>query len=184
VDGKTIIADDSAFMGYPHGREHNIEVQIPILQYVAQIAKKSLKIVPIVVGRMNVKDLEVAGDYIAQKLKPFQGKKDIIIIASSDMTHHEPKDNANPKADIEWQYKKDQAVMDAFVEGNYPKTFDKASETTVCGPQTITLLMIIGKKMGYLKAKKLKYYTSYDRMGGEGPCEYSVGYFSGIIFKE
>ena len=184
IDGKNVIADDSAFMGYPHGREHNIEVQIPILQYVAQIAKKPLKIVPIVIGRMNIPDLEVTGAYLAQKLQLFHGKKDIVIIASSDMTHHEPKNYNNPKEDIAWQHKKDQAVMDAFVEMNHQKTFEKAAETTVCGPQTITLLMVTAKKMGYSKSHQLKYYTSYERMGAEGPCEYSVGYFSGIIFKD
>jgi AmmeMemoRadiSam system protein B len=177
----TTVADDSAFMGFPHGREHNIEVQIPFLQYIAQSTKKAIKIVTIAVGSMDFSKLERFGTQLAEVLYDARKSKDIAIIASSDMTHHEPKNRAKPAEDIKWQYEKDNAVMHAFEQFDIPAVYKHANETTVCGPQTISSLMIIGKTLGYKNAKKLKYYTSYEKMGGNGPCDYSVGYFSGII---
>jgi hypothetical protein len=38
--------------------------------------------------------------------------------------------------------------------------------------------------MGANECRTLKYYTSYDKGGGSGPCKYNVGYFSGIIVKD
>ena len=81
----------------------------------------------------------------------------------------------------------DKVLVHALEDGNITidekKTLEKATDTTVCGPQCIATLMIIGKEMGYGTAKKLKYYTSYEKQGGKGPSEYSVGYFAGIISK-
>ncbi len=97
------------------------------------------------------------------------------------MTHKQPKNISNPKKDLDDMRKMDEAVIDAFKEFNPQKTFDTALKTTVCGPQTITSLMLICKKLGANQCDALKYYTSYEKGGGTGPCEYSVGYFSGIV---
>jgi AmmeMemoRadiSam system protein B len=180
----TVVSDEAAFMGYPHGREHNIEVQIPFIQYASSIAHKEIKFVPIAVGVMEPNAIENFAKQLAIVLKEEPKSKDIAVIASSDMTHHEPRDMMNPAKDIEWQHQKDNAVIQAFLEYNWQKTYQKAQETTVCGPQTISSLLILGKELGYSKTAKLKYYTSYEKMNTEGPCEYSVGYFSGIVCND
>ncbi|MHA1473772.1 MAG: AmmeMemoRadiSam system protein B [Promethearchaeota archaeon] len=183
-ESSNIIEDDSAFFGFPHHREHNIEVQLPLIQYAAKNAKKEIKIVPIKVGRMEKNVLQELGKAIANVIKKNQNK-DIAIIASSDMTHYQPRDPHNPDTEIKSiQKNRDQAVIDAFEEFNWEKTLTKANETSVCGPQTITTLMIAAKELGYKSAKELKYYTSYEKMGSRTPCDYSVGYFSGIILKD
>ena len=174
----------SAFLGFPHQREHNIEVQIPLLQYCAEKAGKEIKFVPVSMGKMRPDNLETVGKAVADVIQQFQGQKDIAMIASSDMTHHEPRDVQNPQKDIEYQREKDTAVMDAFEAYDWEMTYKAARDTTVCGPQCIATLMIAAQALGYEKTKKLKYYNSYEKMGGTGPCEYSVGYFSGIIFNE
>ncbi|MFX1259230.1 MAG: AmmeMemoRadiSam system protein B, partial [Promethearchaeota archaeon] len=174
-----IISDNSAFMGFPFGREHNIEVQLPFIKYCSQ--DKDVKIVPIKISLKKFEILNQISLDIANAIKSLD--KDIIIVASSDMTHKQPRNISNPKKDLEDMRLKDQAVIDAFVEFNPEKTLEMALKTSVCGPQTITTLMQLCKKLNATKCEALKYYTSYEKGGGTGPCEYSVGYFSGIIKK-
>ena len=176
-NSNVIESDDSAFMGYPMGREHNIEVQLPFIKYCAN--NKDVNIVPIKVATKKYDLIEEISEDIANTVK--NSNKDIIIVSSSDMTHKQPKNISNPKKDLDEMLKMDEAVIDAFKECNPQKTFDTALKTSVCGPQTITSLMLIGKKLDANQCNALKYYTSYEKGGGTGPCEYSVGYFSGIV---
>jgi len=178
-NSSTIISDDAAFVGFPFGREHNIEVQLPFVKYCAE--EKEIKIVPIKVSTKDFNTMEAISNDIATAIK--SQDKDIIIVASSDMTHKQPKDYKNPKKDLNDMRKKDKAVMDAFEQSNPEKTLKEAKTTSVCGPQTITTLMLTCKQLGASNCKALKYYMSYEKGGGTGPCEYSVGYFSGIISK-
>lgn len=173
---KKIVADDSAYIGFPHGREHNIEVQLPFIQYCTE---NKAKLVPITIGSMKYKDLEEISDDIAKVLKSV--KKDVVIIASSDMSHHQPKNIMDPKEDIKIMKERDSKVIDAFGKNKPKDVFDSATSLTVCGPQTITSLILICNNLGATSLEVLKYYTSYEKGGGEGPCDYSVGYFSGIM---
>lgn len=175
-----IVEDNSAFNGFPFGREHNIEVQLPFIKYCAQ--DKDISIVPIKVGKKRYEDLPEIATGVAKAVENLH--KDIVIVASSDMTHKKPGNISNPDPDIKEMKKMDQNVIDAFVELDPKKAFKNAQKTTVCGAQTIATLMLITKDLGATEAKALKYYTSYDKVsGGTGPCDYSVGYFSGILIK-
>jgi AmmeMemoRadiSam system protein B len=165
--------DESAFIGFPFGREHNIEVQLPFIKYCSQ--DKETKILPILVSTKKYSILDSFAQDISQAIKSYN--RDVVIIASSDMTHREISgtDQLNKLKEG------DQKVIDSFIELNPSKTLDTASKTTVCGPQTITSLMLIGKNLNATKAKKLKYYTSSEKTGNY--YGYCVGYFSGIIIK-
>ncbi|TFG21296.1 MAG: AmmeMemoRadiSam system protein B [Promethearchaeota archaeon] len=179
LSSSTIIKeDDNAFSGF-HGREHNIEVQIPFIQYAANLHEKDIKLVPIKLGDMNLQRLEDVGIKIGSIIK--SGKKDIAVISSSDMTHKQPNDYYQPAKDLDDMYLKDKAVMDSITQYNLVKTFENALSTTVCGPQTIVTGMIIAKELGATAGNILKYYTSYEKMGGKGPCEYCVGYLSAVF---
>ena len=176
---KNIFADDSGFIGFPYGREHNIEVQLPFIKYCSK--NTPVKIVPIKLAVKNYDLIEEISNSLSQVIQ--SSAKDIVIIASSDMTHKQPKNVMNPQSDILDMKKSDMAVIEAFKEFNPLKTLKMAQKTTVCGPQTITTLMLTCQKLNASKCESLKYYTSYEKGGGSGPCEYSVGYFSGIIRK-
>lgn len=170
---KTIVKDESAFIGFPFGREHNIEVQLPFIKYCSH--DKNIKIIPIKVSTRKYSVLENLAEDISQAIKSYD--KDVVIVASSDMTHRE----IHGSADLKKFKEGDQKVIDAFVELNPSKTLDAASNTTVCGPQTITSLMLICKKLNATEGRLLKYYTSSEKTGNyDGYC---VGYFSGIIIK-
>lgn len=169
----TIIEDESAFIGHPYGREHNIEVQLPFIKYCAQ--DKDVRILPIKVAVKEFNLLDKISTEIASIIKSYS--KDVVIVASSDMTH---KEISNIE-ELNKFKERDQKVIDAFIEFNPEKTLKTASSTTVCGSQTITTLMLICKKLNTSKGKLLKYYTSSEKTGKYSG--YCVGYFSGIIVK-
>ncbi|MFW9945426.1 MAG: AmmeMemoRadiSam system protein B [Candidatus Odinarchaeota archaeon] len=170
---ETIIKDESAFIGFPFGREHNIEVQLPFIKYCSH--DKDIKIIPIKISTKKYSVLENLAEDISQAIRSYD--KDVVIVASSDMTHREIHGIDGLKKFKEG----DQKVIDAFVGLNPSKTLEAALKTTVCGPQTITTLMLICKNLNATKGKLLKYYTSSEKTGNyDGYC---VGYFSGIIIK-
>ncbi|MGV9171091.1 MAG: AmmeMemoRadiSam system protein B [Promethearchaeia archaeon] len=171
--------DESAFMGFPYGREHNIEVQLPFIKHCA--GEKDIQIVPIKLGVKEYETLVQIAEAISSAISEVD--RDIVIVASSDMTHKRPRNPNNPAADLKDMKEKDQAVMDAFLELDPKKVYKAAQNTSVCGPQTITTMVIACKNLGCNEAKKLQYYTSYEKGGGTGPVDYSVGYFSGIMRK-
>ena len=104
--------------------------------------------------------------------------KDVVIIASSDMSHK----SVNNSNDLRAFKEIDLEVIDNFKNLDPQKTLEAASKTTVCVPQTITTLMLICKNLNATKGELLKYYTSSEKTGNiEGYC---VGYFSGVLIKE
>ncbi|MHA1727401.1 MAG: AmmeMemoRadiSam system protein B [Promethearchaeota archaeon] len=177
-----LINDESAFSGFPHGREHNIEVQLPFIKYVSNIADKETRFVPIKIGTYDPKTIEKIGESISNVIRKFQGGKDIALIASSDMFHEEPKNRMNPMDEILGFKKRGQSVRDSIKSLNWKETLKNALNIgSICGPQTISTAMIACKTLGATKGDILKYYTSYEKMGGEGPNDYCVAYLSAVF---
>lgn len=171
----TIIQDNSAFVGFPFENEHNIEIQLPFIKYCAK--DHDVKIVPIKIGSRFIKDYEICEKIstdIANAIKSMN--KDIVIVASSDMTHRGLK---NADDDLKKFMRKDQDVIDAFIELNPKKVFN-ATSGTICGLHTIVTLMHSCIKLNASKAECLQYYTSYEISKS---LDYCVAYFSGILIK-
>lgn len=173
IETSDIVVDDSsAFTGFME-REHNIEIQLPFIKYCAK--DKDVKIVTVKIsGRKEYSVFEVLANDIATSIKALN--KDVVVVASSDMSHK----NVSNKEQLDQFKKIDREVINAFVDFDSKKTLSAASQTTVCGAQTITTLMLICKNLNCNSGKLLKYYTSTDVRGEYGYC---VGYFSGILMK-
>ncbi len=172
-NSEIIKKDESAFIGFPFGREHNIEVQLPFIKYCAQ--EKDIKFIPITISNKDFNTLNRLANDVSKAIQSYD--KDVVIIASSDMTHKEVYDSKQLNKFKE----RDQQVIDAFINGEPQNTLEAASKTTVCGPQTITSLMMICKNLNANKGKLLKYYTSSERTGNiSGYC---VGYLSCVLMK-
>ena len=173
LETSTIIIDDSsAFTGFME-QEHNIEIQLPFIKYCSK--DKDVKIVTIKVGgKKDYTTFETIANDIAKSIEALN--KDVVIVASSDMSHK----NVSNIEQLDQFKKIDREVINAFVEFDPKKTLLAASQTTVCGAQTITILMLICKQLNCNNGKLLKYYTSTDVRGEFGYC---VGYFSGILMK-
>ena len=169
-----IVEDKSLFTGFKAEQEHNIEIQLPFIKYCSQ--EKDVKIVTVkIAGTREFKTLNEIAIDIANAIKSL--KKDVIIVASSDMSHKQVDDSNQLTIfkDI------DLHVIEEFKKVDPEKTLEAALKTSVCGPQTITTMMLICKNLEANKGKLLKYYTSSERTESIGG--YCVGYFSGIIMK-
>ncbi|MDX1797304.1 MAG: AmmeMemoRadiSam system protein B [Candidatus Lokiarchaeia archaeon] len=172
-ESKLIKEDNSVFTGFSE-QEHNIEIQLPFIKYCSM--DKDVKIVPLKIAvTRDFKTLNEISDDIANAIS--QMDKDIVIIASSDMSHKQVNDSMQLQIFKEI----DLAVIEEFIHLNPKKTLEAASKTTICGPQTITTLMLTSRKLNANEGEKLKYYTSSERTGRIGG--YCVGYFSGVIIK-
>ena len=169
---RIIVEDPSAFTGFME-QEHNIEIQLPFVKFCAE--KKDVKIVTIKISAIkNYSAIELLAKGIATSIETLN--KDVVVVASSDMSHK----NVSSREQLDQFKKIDRKVTDAFEEFDAQKTLSAASETTVCGAQTITTLMLVCKHLGCTNGKLLKYYTSTDVRGEYGYC---VGYFSGVMTK-
>jgi AmmeMemoRadiSam system protein B len=118
--------------------------------------------------------------------------KDIILVASSDMSHYDIFNESQMKTLKEI----DLTVISQFLTFKpenilNPENFVskelydqfRADQRgpSICGRQTIATLVSIGKNMNAKESKLLKYYASKDISPGGGT--WTVGYFSGIIIR-
>ena len=149
-----------------HLYEHSIEVQIPFLQYF----KKDVRIVPIVLTHAKGTIYKEIGKSIAKAIKGL--RKEVVIVASSDMTHYEPHESAK---------KKDMQAIQAVFDLNEDELLERVEQLniTMCGYAPTVSLISAAKEIGATKAELVQYQTSGDTSG-----DYSsvVGY-AGIIIQ-
>jgi len=144
-----------------HRWEHSIEVQLPFIQF---LAKKQIKIVPLLLGDMNFDEcgkiaraiFQIAGDL----------NRRICLIASSDFTHYGSSYNFLPFSGNSEEIKKklyalDRKAIDFIEKKDSKKFFEYSSQTTICGriPTTIAVEYC---KLIKSKPKLVDYYTSGD----------------------
>lgn len=145
-----------------HAYEHSIEVQLPFIQYIGW----SSKLVPICVGVHEYDELREAGRQLG---KAIQGREDVLVIASSDMSHYVPARTAKEL---------DGKAIDAILSLDSKKLYDTvfSNNITMCGFGPTIMMMEAVKGA---KATLLKYATS----GDVHPMRDVVGYASVIIEK-
>jgi AmmeMemoRadiSam system protein B len=134
-----------------HRLEHSIEVQLPFLQYLYD---SDFKIVPICFLMQDPSSAREVGQAVAKA----SARKNIVVIASSDMTHYEPQEKAA---------KNDSMALRA-VEAMDPAEFYSTVESrgiTACGYGPIAALMEAAKVIGAKEARLLCYKTSGDVIG-------------------
>ena len=149
-----------------HQHEHSIEVQVPFLQYF----QRDIKLVPIIISHASSDTYREMGRELAKAIK--ESKKGVVIIASSDMTHYEPQEQAKEK---------DNQAIEAILDLNEDELLRRVDELNIsmCGYAPTAVLISAAKELGAARAELVKYQTSGDTTG-----DYSavVGY-AGIIIK-
>lgn len=149
-----------------HQYEHSIEVQLPFLQYF----KQDIRLVPIILAHATGATYKKIGNEIAKAVKDLN--REVVIIASSDMTHYEPQESAQ---------RKDNQAIEAMLDLNEDKLLRRVDELNIsmCGYAPAVSLISAAKGLGATSAELVKYQTSGDTTG-----DYSsvVGYV-GIIIK-
>lgn len=146
-----------------HLYEHSIEVQLPFLQF---IYGKEVKILPIALKEQTPSIAERIADEIIEASEKLG--KDTLIIASTDMSHYEPKEVAAKKDLAAFEKMKSRDIK-AFFE------FITKNDVSMCGPGGVMVLMHISQKIRAPEPLLLKYATSGDVTGD---LEAVVGYLS------
>ncbi len=149
-----------------HLYEHSIEVQLPFLQYNLE----KVKIVPIVLSAADVRVYEEIGKAIAEALKALG--KNCLIVASSDMTHYRPQQEAKQN---------DNLAIEAILKLDQEELFRRVERfnITMCGLGPAVVMICAAKELGAKGGRLIKYQTS-----GEAGGDYSsvVGY-AGIMVR-
>jgi AmmeMemoRadiSam system protein B len=163
---KRFFVKDSA-----HLFEHSLEVQIPFLQKVL----KNFKILPLIFGSED-KDWK----NLAKAILKLMGRKKILIVASSDLSHYPPYEVAldADKRTIEGILSSDPEKFKEKIE-NLKKLFPNV-DTFACAQDTIKTILEISKNLKG-KAKLLKYQNSGDTIYSER--SQVVGYSAISFFR-
>ncbi|MCL2140506.1 MAG: AmmeMemoRadiSam system protein B [Dehalococcoidia bacterium] len=132
-----------------HSREHSIEVLLPFLKYL----KNDIKIVPIVLSHASTAVYKEIGTEMAEALA--ESGREAVIIASSDMTHYEPHEQAKAQDDI---------AIQAILKLDVDNFIEQVGEhrISMCGVAPVAVLMTIAESMGTNKAELVSYKTSGD----------------------
>jgi AmmeMemoRadiSam system protein B/AmmeMemoRadiSam system protein A len=162
--------------GIVEGRgEHSLEVELPFLQRVLG----AFRLVPIVMGDQNYDMERALGVAIAKVIEQGRPKgsaptEDTLIVASSDLSHFHPYDDA---------VRLDRKVLNAIEEWDYfnmSRNFQRRI-WEACGGGPIVAAMIAAERLGARRAVILKYANSGDATGdktrvvGYGAAAFYIG---------
>ncbi|MFH1169546.1 MAG: AmmeMemoRadiSam system protein B [Chloroflexota bacterium] len=150
-----------------HLREHSIEVQLPFLQYF----KPDVRIVPIVFAQAGGEVYKEIGREIARAVS--EAGREVVLMASSDMTHYEPRASAG---------RKDSQAIAAILELDEDELLRRVAELDIsmCGYGPVVSLISAARELGAQAAELVKYQTSGDASGDYASV---VGY-AGIIIRK
>jgi len=146
--------------------EHALEVQLPFLQ----TALGKFQLVALMMGEQRYEVCEALGDAMAKAL---EGREDVLIVASSDLSHFHTSDQAK---------KLDSVIKEDVKNFNYKRlsTDLEAHKTEACGGGPIIATMIASEKLGANGVEITGYGDSGDVTGDHSNV---VGYLSAVIYK-
>ncbi len=148
-----------------HQFEHSLEVQVPFLQ----LHQKNLHLVPLVLSHLAYPLCEEIAAALARTIK--ESNKDILLVASSDMSHYEPRRISE---------KKDRSALTCIEQLDplalYRTVHD--NRISMCGVIPVVIAILAAKACGAEQATLVGYtdsgYTS-------GDTDQVVGYAGVII---
>jgi AmmeMemoRadiSam system protein B len=135
-----------------HHYEHSLEVQVPFLQHV----RPDVTIVPLCLSLGDFPGCSACGEGLARAIKEFG--RDVLIVASSDMTHYEPAGEARKKDDLAIG-----EVLALNPEGLLNVCRDR--NISMCGVIPAVTMLVAAKELGAGQAQLVRYATSGDVTG-------------------
>jgi len=152
-------ADDDA-----HAYEHAIEVLVPLL-----LARQpALRLVPVVVGGIDVDECVALGGALARAVARVGG--DVLVVASSDMNHYLPEDETR---------RRDQTALEALVSGDpvqLARTVE-ANKVSMCGVRPACAMLSYARAVEARRPELVGYTTSGEAFGDYAQV---VGY-AGVV---
>ena len=130
-----------------HAREHAVEVQLPFIQYI----DPDPRIVAITMGDQSPR----SAMELASVLREVCAGRDVIVIASTDMSHYIPKEDATRLDGMVLD-----RIADMDVAGMYRTVYENRVSMCGYGPTAVAMLFA-----GDGNAHVLKYIDSYDSLG-------------------
>jgi AmmeMemoRadiSam system protein B len=147
--GKAILANSSVLeedhLG--HLREHSIEVQLPFLQYF----ERPFGFVPICLFSHEYAACHEVGQAVAKALR--ESGKRALIVASTDMSHYVPRDEAAAK---------DRKAIDAILALD-PEGLHRVVQRegiSMCGFHPTTAMLVAANTLGATRAERVMYTDS------------------------
>lgn len=142
-------------------REHSLEVHLPFLQTALA---PGYRVVPAVIGTPDPRLAEAFAQVLAHQ---FRGRR-VLYVASSDMSHYLPYEQARTK---------DSGTLRIIANGKIDALVRQCStkKSELCGLGPVQVVMHLGKKMGIEGGTVLKYENSGDTAGDRNRV---VGYGS------
>ncbi|MCX8053144.1 MAG: AmmeMemoRadiSam system protein B [Armatimonadetes bacterium] len=138
-----------------HVREHSLEVQVPLLQY---LGGDSIRIVPIALAHMGPTSTRAVVSDLGSSIAKALANKNAVVIASTDLTHYESKAAAQTK---------DALVLERIVNLDPEGLLRVVEQNSIsmCGVVGTAVTIEACKNLGASSARKLAYYTSGDVTG-------------------
>jgi AmmeMemoRadiSam system protein B len=148
---------------HAHRFEHSIEVQIPFLQYI----DPDPHIIPVIMGDQE----KGAAERLAAAIKKSCEGHDVVIIASSDMSHYVPKTMGE---------KLNRTVLNKLEEKDVDGMYSviRRDRISVCGYGPMATALIATSPS---KVSVLSYSDSWDSLGHDRDSV--VGYGSVLMYK-
>jgi AmmeMemoRadiSam system protein B len=136
-----------------HLWEHSLEVEVPFLQFFEAEAA----IVPVCVSyEAGFDDLEAFGRALAGAVRAY--KQDVLIVASTDMSHYVGQKTAETMDALAIR-----KVLDLDARGLFDTV--RARGISMCGFQPTTAALVAAVELGARAAELVRYQTSGDRTG-------------------
>ena len=149
-----------------HEFEHSLEVQVPFLQYLRPDAHISA----ICLGHGDFAAVRQIGEGIAAAVRAYG--RDVLIVASSDMTHYESAESTR---------RKDGLALDKILNLNPEGLLQvcKNERITMCGAVPAAVMLVAAKELGATHAELVAYGTSGDVTGDNRQV---VGYAAVVVW--
>jgi AmmeMemoRadiSam system protein B len=160
---RAIFADASV-----HREEHSLEMQMPFLQRIVP----ALRVVPAMMGNQSRREVEALAAVLSRALKD---RDDVVMVASSDLSHRYPASIANRKDAVVVEQVRhfDAEALMRRLEEHHDTGRDVA-----CGGGPVVAVMKAARALGADRATVLRYADSGDAGGGKDEV---VGYLSAAL---
>lgn len=166
---RDIAAQSRVVVEHPtaHGREHSLEMQLPFLARVLP----GIPIVPLVMGYQDRATAFALGDGLADVLQA-HGTDDVLLVASSDLSHYESADTASTL---------DAVVLKCVARLDAEGLMDALEREPrhACGGGPMVSVLRAASRLGCTQARVLAYADSGDVSGDKSSV---VGYMAAGIW--
>jgi hypothetical protein len=164
--GRKIIESqpDFRWIRQAHAREHSLEIQLPFLQTVL----RKFEIVPVIMGDQDYATAERLANALVALV---QGRRDILLLASSDLSHFHTYERATML----------DACFASHVLALDPERLSRdlaAGKTEACGGGPVLSILLAAKQLGARNALILGRANSGDVTGERSRV---VGYLSAAL---